>query len=101
MSLGLDLLLELTRRYEEPHRRYHALPHIADMLHRGRDLQLDDVQVAAIWFHDAIYDPRALDNEAQSAALAVGPVLVDLPRVGVAAGRSRLAHRGLATALPM
>lgn len=71
MSLGIDLLLELTRRYQEPHRHYHALPHIADLLHRGRALQLDDVQLAAIWFHDAIYEPRRTDNEVQSAALAV------------------------------
>ncbi len=66
-----SILLDLTRRYLEPHRAYHALPHIADMLQRGRDLQLTDVQIAAIWFHDAVYDSQRKDNEAQSAALAV------------------------------
>lgn len=66
-----SLLLDLTRCYLEPHRTYHALPHIADMLQRGRDLQLSDVQVAAIWFHDAIYDPTRKDNEERSAAMAV------------------------------
>jgi predicted metal-dependent HD superfamily phosphohydrolase len=66
-----SLLLELTRRYQEPHRRYHSLLHIADMLHRGRELPLDDTQLMAIWFHDAIFDAAASDNEAKSAALAV------------------------------
>lgn len=65
-----DLLFELTRRYCEPHRDYHDLRHIADMLVRGRELALDAVQVAAVWFHDAIYDPRSATNEADSAALA-------------------------------
>ena len=65
-----DLLLTLTRHYLEPHRHYHGLEHIAAMLHAGRDLPLDDVQVMAIWFHDAIYEPRSRTNEADSAALA-------------------------------
>ncbi|MBK9384321.1 MAG: hypothetical protein IPN34_05805 [Planctomycetes bacterium] len=77
MSEGTDprahgaLLLELTRRYCEPHRRYHGLVHIAELLEHGRSLDLDDDQVWAIWFHDAIYDPRRDDNEARSAELAV------------------------------
>lgn len=68
MSTGL--LLELTRRYQEPHRHYHSLEHIAAMLHAGRDLGLDDVQTMAVWFHDAVYDPRSKTNEEDSAALA-------------------------------
>ena len=70
MSAAPLLLLELTRRYLEPHRRYHALPHIAQMLERGRDLALTDEQVMAVWFHDAVYDPRSQTNEEDSAALA-------------------------------
>lgn len=66
-----ELLLELTRRYTEPHRRYHGLPHIAWMLDQGRALDLDEDQVLAIWFHDAIYDVPGPDNEERSAALAV------------------------------
>jgi len=65
-----DLLLTLTRRYLEPHRHYHGLEHIAGMLHAGRNLPLDDVQVMAIWFHDAVYVPQSRTNEADSAALA-------------------------------
>lgn len=68
--LGPELLLDLTRRYCEPHRRYHTIGHIADMLWRGRALKLDDTQLAAIWYHDAIYDVRRSDNEARSAKLA-------------------------------
>jgi predicted metal-dependent HD superfamily phosphohydrolase len=65
------LLLELTRRYTEPHRHYHGLPHIAWMLDQARELVLDDDQVLAIWFHDAVYDVPGHDNEERSAALAV------------------------------
>lgn len=66
-----DLLLELTRRYTEPHRHYHGLPHIAWMLDEARGVALDDDQVLAIWFHDAVYEVGAADNEERSAALAV------------------------------
>jgi len=66
----MQTLLELSRRYCEPHRHYHDLRHIADLLLRGRVLALNDEQVAAIWFHDAVYDPLSRENEAQSADLA-------------------------------
>lgn len=66
-----ELLLDLTRRYCEPHRHYHSLPHIAGMLHAGRALQLDDAQTFAIWFHDAIYDATSKTNEEDSASLAL------------------------------
>lgn len=64
------LLLELTRRYGEPHRHYHTIEHIADMLHRGRALALSEEQMMAIWFHDAVYEPRSDTNEEDSAKLA-------------------------------
>ena len=73
-ALPAALTAQLAARYAEPHRRYHTLAHV-DALRRGlrqwqalaREPQLID---AAIWFHDAVYDPRAADNEARSAALA-------------------------------
>jgi predicted metal-dependent HD superfamily phosphohydrolase len=69
--MDADLLLELTRRYTEPHRRYHDLRHIADMLCKGAVLELSPEQVMAIWFHDAIYVAGSRTNEADSAKLAV------------------------------
>jgi predicted metal-dependent HD superfamily phosphohydrolase len=65
-----ELLLELTRRYQEPHRHYHTLEHIGAMLHAGRDAGLDRAQTMAVWFHDAVYDPRSDRNEDDSAELA-------------------------------
>ncbi|MBI5852166.1 MAG: metal-dependent phosphohydrolase [Planctomycetes bacterium] len=63
-------LLDLTRRYCEPHRRYHGIEHPAHMLWLGRQHALTDEQVAAVWYHDAVFDPRRSDNEELSAALA-------------------------------
>ncbi len=68
------LAADLARRYCEPQRHYHTLAHIEAMLahfdsHRALAQQADWVR-AAIWFHDAIYDPTRGDNEARSAALA-------------------------------
>jgi predicted metal-dependent HD superfamily phosphohydrolase len=82
-ALPPALLLELTRRWCEPHRHYHSIEHLASMLHQGRDLRLTDAQVLAIWFHDAVYDPTRSDNEERSAALArellrgMGPATVE------------------------
>jgi predicted metal-dependent HD superfamily phosphohydrolase len=65
---------ELMRRYAEPHRRYHTTTHLTEVLDRVDELaaEADDVEAVrlAAWFHDAIYDPTAQDNEERSAELA-------------------------------
>ena len=83
---GTELLLELSRRYCQPHRRYHDLRHIANMLVRGGELGLTDDQVMAIWFHDAVYDPLSRTNEVDSAALAADLLMRagwEVPRIHV------------------
>lgn len=65
-------------RYREPHRHYHTVRHLTwvvrhvTSLATGRGVDLDDLGavVAAAFYHDVIYDPRAADNEAASASLA-------------------------------
>ncbi len=65
---------ELSALYQAADRHYHSLAHIEAMLALARDYRtrLHDPEAveAAVWFHDAIYDSRAKDNEARSAALA-------------------------------
>lgn len=66
----------LIRRYAEPHRRYHTVDHLQQMLITIDELADDQdlylVRLAA-WFHDAIYDIpfRELTNEEASARLSV------------------------------
>ncbi|RWQ48356.1 MAG: hypothetical protein E5Y79_30370 [Mesorhizobium sp.] len=65
---------ELSALYQAEGRHYHSLAHIEAMLalagHYRASLHDPEAVEAAIWFHDAIYDSRAKDNEARSAALA-------------------------------
>ena len=66
---------DLLTRYSEHQRHYHNALHIDECL-REFDLvraqALDPAALEfAIWFHDVIYDPRASDNEEQSARFAV------------------------------
>jgi predicted metal-dependent HD superfamily phosphohydrolase len=65
---------ELDRRYRESHRHYHDWAHIEACLR-----ELEAVRALsphpgalelAIWFHDAVYEPGAADNEERSAAAA-------------------------------
>ena len=64
----------LAARHREPGRHYHGLAHVEALLRwldRSRDLAADPRAIeAAIWFHDAMYDPRSARNEADSAQLA-------------------------------
>ena len=67
--------------YTSPERHYHNLEHLSEMFRVVGRLapNVDDPAAAqlAIWFHDAVYDPRAKDNEARSGELAVdllGPI---------------------------
>lgn len=66
----------LVAAHTEPHRSYHTLEHLNEMFKvagKLADAATDPAAVQlAIWFHDAVCDPRATDNEGRSAALAVG-----------------------------
>ncbi len=62
---------DLVARYCEPHRRYHTIEHIEEVLAVTDSLNAEDDVTAAVWFHDAIYEPSAPDNEARSAAFAL------------------------------
>lgn len=67
---------DVVGRYREPHRRYHGVRHVVWVARHVRDLAAAtgpvDLPVAlgAAFFHDAVYDPRAHDNEERSALLA-------------------------------
>lgn len=72
-QVGRDLIA----RYQEPHRRYHTVEHLAhmlDLLDTLADEAEDHTAVRyAAWFHDAVYDSDGdspLSNEERSARLA-------------------------------
>src|SRR6266511_3602916 len=71
LSAWYDRLAAL---YSEPQRHYHNFRHLAECLaelESARHLAREPMAVElAIWFHDAVYDPRAQDNEERSAELA-------------------------------
>lgn len=68
-----DLLSDLQERYAEPQRAYHSWRHVSELLaywdETQADLRRPLAVLAAILFHDAVYEPFAKDNEAKSANL--------------------------------
>lgn len=66
----------LVEAYSQSHRAYHTLQHLEECLlacdeaRRAFSLQFPEEVELALWLHDTVYDPRASDNETQSAAFA-------------------------------
>jgi predicted metal-dependent HD superfamily phosphohydrolase len=90
---GAELAHRLLRCWSEPHRRYHAVPHLTATLAAVRELvtgddvplgreSVADVELAA-WFHDAVYSGRPGQDEEASARLAE----TELTRLGLPAPR--------------
>jgi predicted metal-dependent HD superfamily phosphohydrolase len=67
------LLDHLRERYAEPQRHYHTWDHVEALLAHYRKwvryFQRPGPVLWALYWHDAIYDPHASDNEEQSAQL--------------------------------
>lgn len=73
-TTDMTLLSALLAAYREPQRHYHTLQHLAECVAQFdalRSLAQRAAEVeCALWFHDAIYDVRAHDNEQRSARWA-------------------------------
>jgi predicted metal-dependent HD superfamily phosphohydrolase len=65
---------ELIAAHAEPHRHYHTAQHLEECFAHFDELgslAAHPAEVAlALWFHDAIYDPKRQDNEEKSAEWA-------------------------------
>jgi predicted metal-dependent HD superfamily phosphohydrolase len=85
-------LARLLGQYSDASRYYHTLQHLGEcleLLDEGSGLAVRPGEVAiALWYHDAVYDSRRSDNEAQSAEWAaqalrrVGAEVEVIERVG-------------------
>ncbi|GAB2189625.1 metal-dependent hydrolase [Sessilibacter sp. MAH1] len=95
---GSELRQKLIDAYNEPQRQYHTGQHLAECLSlfdEYIDCAIEPGEVEmALWFHDAVYDVKASDNEEQSAIWAVN----ELKQYGVASEKvSRINALILAT----
>lgn len=74
-SLPHSIAENLIIRYAEQHRAYHTPQHLQACFAHFEQVQDQcdhpDEVALALWFHDAIYDTHAHDNEEKSAELAV------------------------------
>lgn len=74
---------KLIAAYSEKKRAYHTLQHLYECLALFDTIRADlnDAYAVALalWFHDAVYDPQAKDNELKSAELFEQYLAQDLP----------------------
>ncbi|UUM26783.1 metal-dependent hydrolase [Acinetobacter colistiniresistens] len=74
---------KLIAAYSEKQRAYHTLQHLYECLVLVDSIRADlndaHAVVLALWFHDAVYDPQAKDNELKSAELFEQYLAQDLP----------------------
>lgn len=86
-----DRLAALKQRYDEPQRHYHSWAHIEALLRHYETIEPSlydpSAVLVALYWHDAIYDPKAADNEVQSAELMLKEAadLLALERINFAA----------------
>jgi predicted metal-dependent HD superfamily phosphohydrolase len=75
VSEAADIGIDLIRRWQEPQRTYHTIEHL-DMCLQLLEVHLESAKdprfvEMALWYHDAVYDPKRTDNETKSAELAL------------------------------
>ena len=90
--------IPLLERYMQPHRHYHNAGHVVECLghmehfERSTGDKVTRAARLALFYHDAVYDPRRSDNEAMSAQVSRDELLPLLPAAEVdAIGRLILA----------
>ncbi|HAV35699.1 MAG TPA: N-methyl-D-aspartate receptor NMDAR2C subunit [Massilia sp.] len=92
MPAPAGLLAALLDAYSEPQRHYHTLQHLEECLAHFdalRHLAEHPAEIElALWFHDAVYDIHAHDNEARSADWASSALLA----AGLAPDACRRVH---------
>jgi len=91
-SAPQSMMFQLLDCYCEPHRHYHTLQHLQECLSAlepalSLATHAGEVELA-LWFHDAIYNPKAHDNELRSAEWAAQTLLAR----GTPAGVARRVH---------
>jgi predicted metal-dependent HD superfamily phosphohydrolase len=96
-SLPADARERLEQAYDDPRRGYHDRLHLAEVLARVDELMPDgpdrEAVLLAAWFHDAVYDGGA-DDEERSARLALDVLgNTDLGREVARLVRATAAHR--------
>jgi len=88
-----DAFTRLRTAWSGKPRRYHDREHLAECLNeleRARAKPaLADIAELALWYHDAVYEPRAHDCEERRAAL----LLEDAAALGIPADRAQAAAR--------
>jgi predicted metal-dependent HD superfamily phosphohydrolase len=65
-----EILEELMTVYSQPHRYYHNLKHVRQVLDCIDEVRMQAQNLAVLqlvaWFHDVVYNPRARNNEENS-----------------------------------